>query len=176
VGDSALFRGTPLPTRELTLGSGLSLFRHRVRVAAQADYRGGQTLNNPESSFREEGAFPTLPNAREANDPSAPLEAQARAVAAGTFLGTGLDVSPADFVRLRELSVTYVAPDRLAHAVHARTASVTLAGRNLALWTRYRGTDPEVNAISAGTPTDFVTDQGVIPQVRSWALRLNLGL
>jgi hypothetical protein len=33
----------------------------------------------------------------------------------------------------------------------ARDAAITFGVRNLALWTKYPGTDPEINAIGRGT-------------------------
>ena len=58
--------------------------------------------------------------------------------------------SPGDFVRWRELSLTYNASPRLAGALRARDASFTFGVRNLALWTKYKGTDPEINAVGRG--------------------------
>ena len=50
-------------------------------------------------------------------------------------------------MRWRELSITYTAPNRFAARVGARDLALTLSGRNIALWSKYVGTDPEVNAI-----------------------------
>ena len=49
----------------------------------------------------------------------------------------------ASFTRLRELSVAYQMGPKIARLVQARSGSLTLSGRNLALWTKYPGTDPE---------------------------------
>jgi hypothetical protein len=48
-------------------------------------------------------------------------------------------------VRWRELSLAYTAAPRLAARVGARDLQLRLAVRNLMLWTRYPGTDPEIN-------------------------------
>ncbi len=55
------------------------------------------------------------------------------------------EVSDGDFVRLRELSLTYTAPRWLADRLRARELAISLTGRNLALWTKYQGVDPEVS-------------------------------
>jgi hypothetical protein len=83
-------------------------------------------------------------------------------------------IQDAGFVRLRELSLTYSMPPTFARAFRAQTASVTIAGQNLALWTKYEGYDPEVvsNAGAAFNRDDFFTQ----PPVRRWVFRVNLTL
>ena len=49
----------------------------------------------------------------------------------------------ASFTRLREVSLAYQLTPRVAELLRARGGSLTLSGRNLALWTNYGGTDPE---------------------------------
>ncbi|MGH7618624.1 MAG: SusC/RagA family TonB-linked outer membrane protein [Gemmatimonadaceae bacterium] len=57
----------------------------------------------------------------------------------------------ASFTKLREVSATYTLPRRFLGL--ASPASVTLAGRELHLWTNYRGLDPEIaTAEQATTP------------------------
>jgi hypothetical protein len=76
------------------------------------------------------------------------------------------------FIRLRELSLSYTIPGQWARAFRATTATVTLAGQNLALWTKYQGYDPEVvsNAVALYNRDDFFTQ----PPVRRYVLRVNL--
>ena len=67
-------------------------------------------------------------------------------------------VESADFVRWRELSLTYQLPESLLDGLSGevlRGASFTLGARNLALWTKYSGGDPEVNSIGRGGGTDL---------------------
>ena len=54
------------------------------------------------------------------------------------------EVSDGSFVRFRELSLTYTASRELASRLRARDLAISLTGRNLMLWTKYRGVDPEV--------------------------------
>jgi hypothetical protein len=49
------------------------------------------------------------------------------------------------WVKLREASVTYALPAGLASLMRARSAQITLAGRNLKTWTDFQGWDPEAN-------------------------------
>ncbi len=188
LGDSVTFQGSSLPTRQLSLNTGLSLLNHHVRISTQIDYRGGQKLPNAIAYLR--GDFSQQYGGKALNDPAGvPLWEQARAVAlASTFSrqensGT---IEDASFTRWRELSVSYFAPDRVTSLLHVRTASLTLAVRNLALWTHYTGLDPEVNnipiqvpvagLITAATNRDVVTDLGALPLTRYWVLKLALGL
>jgi hypothetical protein len=89
------------------------------------------------------------------------------------------------FVRFRELSLTYTLPRRVAHAIRTDEVSLTLAVRNLALWTRYTGMDPEVANENVGNSTfvqgtavnnDVREDYGAVPLLRTWVVRLNVGL
>ena len=54
-------------------------------------------------------------------------------------------IEDASFVKLRELSLTLLAPNDWARRVGSTNLSLTLAGRNLATWTDYTGFDPELN-------------------------------
>jgi hypothetical protein len=188
MGDSLRFAGASLPAREMSVNSGLSLFRDRIRIAAQVDYRGGQHLANATEFSRSYGI-----TSGALNDPTTPLSQQARAVAGTNDLAGLINagfVEDASFVRWRELGVTYTLPLRLAHAVGGQTATVTLSGRNLAVWTHYTGVDPEVNSAayyhdaqvaSNGVLTpdqthDVTGDVFSVPQLRYWILKVNLGL
>ncbi len=170
------YQGSSIPTREASVSTDISIFDHRVHVATQFDYRGGHKLFYILPFQR----LPVL-DSREENDPRAPLLDQARDVAfVSSFVINSGQFAPADFVRWRELSLTYAATTDVARFLRARAVAVTLAARNLALWTRYAGPDPEVNNAYPGgpfgTPLDAPYDQGGLPLARSWALRVTIGL
>ena len=55
-------------------------------------------------------------------------------------------VEKGDFVKLRELSVSYSLDPALLRGARIAGATLTLAGRNLKTWTDYTGWDPETNA------------------------------
>jgi TonB-linked SusC/RagA family outer membrane protein len=165
--DTAVYLGNPLPRREFQLSPRLSLFNDAVRVSALADYRGGFKTLNLTNRFR----CVFVQNCRAIQDPTSPLEDQAAAVAG--LLGTdGGYVEDGSFVRLREVSVTAGIPARFARRVRARDLSVTLAGRNLAVWTDYKGLDPEITSTPGAnfTSSDFLT----VPPARVWSARVNL--
>jgi hypothetical protein len=77
-------------------------------------------------------------------------------------------------MKLREVSVTYSLPNRVAGMFGAQHASLTLGGRNLATWTGYTGVDPEVNGAGQAAFNGFgVQDFLTQPQVRTFLLRAN---
>ena len=91
-------------------------------------------------------------NCRGLYDRTAPLEEQALAQA--TFLpGGGNSVAflePGWFIKLRELSLTFEAPDSWARAFRASRLSLTLAGRNLWTITDYTRRGPRGQRLRAG--------------------------
>jgi hypothetical protein len=73
-------------------------------------------------------------------------------------------------LRFNSLSVQYRVPAAVTRRLGAQQLAVLVQGQNLGLWSNYRGLDPDVNSFSTGNE---VGDNGVLPQPRSWQLRLN---
>src|SRR3989440_2999609 len=165
LGTTATFQGQPFPDHGGSLSGTLSLFE-RFHLYGLVDGRFGNKLFNSTEQFRC-----GLNNCRGRNDPTGPLAEQAAAV--GKIPGThgGCKQEP-DFIKLRELSLTYDAPARLSSRIGASSLSFTLAGRNLATWTKYKGLDPELNEAGQNnfTTADFLTQ----PPVRYWIGRVNV--
>ena len=88
---------------------------------------------------------------------------------------------PGDFTRWRELAVTWIASERFASTIGAKNFSVTASGRNLLIWTKYPGSDPEANAIGRGIggalDQNFLdsTDAFGLPIPRRFSLSFNYG-
>ncbi|MEO7218426.1 MAG: TonB-dependent receptor, partial [Gemmatimonadaceae bacterium] len=166
VGDTAVYLGNILPTKNFSLTPNLMLYDW-IRLSALIDYKGGYKLFNNTARFR--CAFN---NCRAAYDKSVPLEDQAAAIAA-TSLGTDAGyIEDASFTKLRELSVTFIASNRIANMFRTRGLNLTIAGRNLHTWTNYKGFDPEVNSTAGAnfSTSDFLT----IPPSRTWTARINV--
>src|SRR5207248_1801254 len=70
-------------------------------------------------------------------------------------------VQNGSFWRLRELSATITAPERFAQRVGASALNLTVAGRNLHTWTKYKGLDPEARS-QIGVQLDAF-DQAITP-------------
>jgi hypothetical protein len=112
-------------------------------------------------------------------DPNASVAEQVLAAAQGLPLNpiafTGFNSSPflerVSSLRFSELSITMIAPRALLRVTRANNATLSIMGRNLGLWSRYRGADPEVNTVVDGNQ---MIDDGGIPQTRDWSFRVNL--
>jgi TonB-linked SusC/RagA family outer membrane protein len=159
------YAGTPIPTHGWGFTPTLTLFKN-FRITATFDHRGGNVLYNDTGDFRCR-----LNICPELNDPKTPLARQAQAVA-DVFLGQPSGyIEKADFTKLRELSITYSAPASWARMVGGSAVSFTLAGRNLHTWTKYSGSDPELNELGQN---NFLTDDFLTqPPVRYWNFRVN---
>lgn len=108
-------------------------------------------------------------------------------VALSPYDGIVNQMSSGDFVRWRELSLTYNAAPSIAQKVGAREMAITLAARNLKLWTRYMGVDPEVNqqgvtnsvglSNQQALDANFVdgVDAYVLPLQRRFSINVKLG-
>lgn len=166
--DTAEYRGSPLPTSTFTVSPTFTVMRN-LRINALIDHRGGFYNWNFTQEFRcTVSAFNTCP---EVNDPHAPLVDQAAAIARLEGSSWGY-IQPGDFTKLRELSATLLLPSAWARRVNASGVSLTVAGRNLHTWTKYKGFDPELNSQSPTgfSTTDFLTQ----PPLRTWTMRLDL--
>ena len=165
-----VFLGNTVPTREGSLNAGATIFGN-WRINAFVDYRGGYKKLDGNDRVRC-GAFALC---RELWYPDEePDKALLAAQQAGTVYTWHL-IRDASFARFRELSLTYTMPRRLATRVGAGAASLTVAGRNLALWTNYTGLEPEAS-FNGGTRGGAFGqwEQNVLPQTRSLVATLNL--
>ena len=163
-----LWMGTPYPTQGAALTARWTLGT-RFSAAVTLDYRAGQTLFN-ETAWRQ----CLYLVCRAVNDLRTPLAEQAQAEAfSAPAPGYFQD---ADYLKLRELSLTFSAPPNIAAALHARSATITLAGRDLATWTGYSGADPESGSYGVSPPGEprSVSDFATLPVPHSWTLRLDL--
>lgn len=168
VSDTAVFNGSTIPTQNLQVGTSLSLWSGRVEVGGLVDYQGGYVSHNVNTLFQ--CAF--VQNCRDLNDPGAPLEAQAKAVAGSRAFGAYAE--DASFLKVREAHIRLNTPAAWAQRIGARSASLILTGRNLCTYTNFTSWDPEVNTSGASTdgPNYNFVQAG---QLRAFMLRVNLG-
>ena len=168
VSDTAVFNGSTIPTQNLQVGTSLSLWSGRIEVGGLLDYQGGYVSHNVNTLFQ--CAF--VQNCRDLNDPSAPLEAQAKAVAGSRAFGAYAE--DASFLKVREAHIRLNTPSAWAQRIGARSASFILTGRNLFTYTNFTSWDPEVNTSGASTdgPNYNFVQAG---QLRAFMLRVNLG-
>jgi TonB-linked SusC/RagA family outer membrane protein len=168
------FRGSTLPEIEAGLSNTLGLFNNAFQITALFDYRGKFYKRWRSEEYRCQSAL----NCQAVNDPSAPLDRQAAAVAANSAAKRSLwgFFVPNDFIKFRELSVSYTVPERyVGRYLRSRSATIVLSARNLGYpWTRYPGLDPESNWVVQNTGGDN-QDLTAQPPMRYFLARVNLG-
>ena len=171
VGDSAEFLGYSLPRHVVAFTNGFSFLNRQLRLQGLVDYQGGHMRYNNTERFRCQSAGSTC---RALLDPTAPLLEQAKAITVTQHPSRSLAayIEKADVVRLREVSATFAPTSFFGRSLGTRSTSITLAARNLAVWTDYTGIDPETDyAADGNAPADFFTS----PPLRYFTLRVNLG-
>jgi TonB-linked SusC/RagA family outer membrane protein len=173
VGDTAEFRGYSSPRYSLTATPALDLLNRRFRLQALFDYRGGNMYYNNTERIR----CVSRQNCNGLMNPDASLEEQAMVVATRDHPSKTLDgfFQPGSFVKLREISATFTAPENVVARLRgARSLSFTASARNLKTWTNYRGVDPETDftaSETSNTPQDFQT----VGPPSYFIFRLNVG-
>ncbi len=75
---------------------------------------------------------------------------------------------------LRDVSVSYEAPDRWLQQFHARSMRITLQARNLFKLTNYWSFDPEFNNFGATNLNRFI-DLAPFPANRQFYLSVDVG-
>ena len=138
--DNEVYVGPQLPTREIAFSNTFTLLGN-LRLFAQFDYKGGHHQWCAICSIRNR----IDRNSWEVNNPNAdPVE-----VLVWRSRQTKTHLFPADFLKFREVALSYTLPTNLSNAFRADRATVTLSGRNIWMWTKYGGTsDPEVTFYS----------------------------
>jgi TonB-linked SusC/RagA family outer membrane protein len=166
------FVGYNQPRHTITATGGLDLFRRSLRVQAMFDWRGGHKWYNNTERIR----CASRANCNGLMNPNASFEEQAMVVATRdhpqrTLYGF---FQKGDFLRFREMSVLYRVPERFASLMRASTAQFVVTARNLAVWSEYRGVDPETDRL-AGTVGDGPDEFQTFGPTTQLIFRLNVG-
>lgn len=187
VADTFEVVGNQFPTFEGTLSSTVTLF-NQLRVTAQIDTKRDFMIYNLTDYFREtqlvrsNSRLDTLVLDRRERlrrygnlTPGQPAFVQENGRSTTVAEARDGFLQPGDFVRFRELGVSWDVPDRwMSYLGPVQSATLGLAIQNVKLWTNkaFTGADPEV--LSAATAqfarADFLTQ----PNPRTTVLRLNL--
>jgi TonB-dependent starch-binding outer membrane protein SusC len=85
-------------------------------------------------------------------------------------------LEPGGYLKLRELTLGYQLPSRFLDWSRGvfRTAAINLEGRNLLMWTKYTGLDPEVNFVG-NQQVQRGQDVTPYPPARSYFISFDLG-
>ncbi len=161
-----VYIGRTDPSLEGAFNTTITLFRS-LRVYGQVDFKGGNRVLNNNDRARCQVFAQCLANLEPQNyDPVFVAQAQSSSGALRQWT-----YQQAKYARLREVSVGYQLSPRWAQLAGARGGSLTVSGRNLALWTPYGGTDPE----NFFTTQQFVRlEQAQVPPLTQLLLSVNL--
>jgi TonB-linked SusC/RagA family outer membrane protein len=187
VNDTLTPVGNLFPTLEWNLSNTFTVFKD-FRVTALLDSKRDFSVWNRTDFFRET----QLVRSNRRLDPTvlSPYEFLRRygdvtkSSPFTTVSGKGATVSdvqdayiqPGDFVRFRELSVSYTVPSRYMSRMGSTVqgATIALAMQNIKLWTNYQGPDPEVVSNPAGVNGQFSREDFLtIPNPKKTVLRVN---
>ena len=144
----AKYRGPSNPTREVAFANTFTLF-HNWSLYGLIDYKGGFYVLN-QTEWRRCAAG----TCAEVNDPGRSAQS-IEELRLDLGMNDGLYTQRGDFMKLRDLSLSYSLPEGVAQRGGASRARLTLSGHNLAmLWkSEYTGLDPEVNFAGDNGPT-----------------------
>jgi hypothetical protein len=155
----ARFLGPSMPTRLGSLSNTFTLLGG-LRLYTLLDYKGGYYLLNWTEQRRCAAG-----TCAEVNDPNVSAARKAM-LQANIEQNDALYTQRADFIKVRELSLTYTLPPELTSRFRADRIAVTLAAHNLGfLWKPwYKGLDPEVTFNGINTTS---SDGGTFGWVRA---------
>ncbi|MFN2637956.1 MAG: SusC/RagA family TonB-linked outer membrane protein [Gemmatimonadaceae bacterium] len=160
----SVYRGPSVPTKEAALSTEFIMFE-RLRLHSLFDYKGGHYMFNVKDWRRDRSALSWAT----VNPAANPDEVLAREFASENIY----DVQKADFLKLRDLSLSYDLPTGFVGRFADR-ATLMLAGHNLKIWTKYGGADPELN-FNGGNATFNRNDSWTVPTLRRYTFSVMLG-
>ncbi|HKN65088.1 MAG TPA: SusC/RagA family TonB-linked outer membrane protein [Gemmatimonadaceae bacterium] len=173
VDPSFQYFGYRVPRDIFSVQNGFGLFDGALRLSAQFDYKGGASILDGANNFQcNTGPFAC----RDTQDPSAPLDRQAAAIAkrfGTTIAGTSYKSSLGyfrnnQFWKFRDFSAVWQLPNAALSRIRAQQgSSLVFSVRNIHTWSSWTGIDPEANYgttqsesqnefQTAGAPTYFV--------------------
>ncbi|MGQ0815530.1 MAG: SusC/RagA family TonB-linked outer membrane protein [Gemmatimonadota bacterium] len=85
-------------------------------------------------------------------------------------------IDDASYLKLREVAASYIIPESWAGRIGARNASISIAGRNLHTWTKFKGLEPEASFLGGtrgGGSAQW--EQNVTPQLAQFITTFNFG-
>jgi TonB-dependent starch-binding outer membrane protein SusC len=180
-----VYAGVAWPPRTMSWSSNFNIFNN-INVYGLFDYQGGHKQFNYKE-YNRCAVTTNGPNCERLAQPG--VSPEDRALWGSTGNPTGLSfpmtqtmyLEKADFVKLRDVSVTFLLPRRLLASTRMESASLVLSGHNLAMWTKYSGLDPEVNGYGSnvirgsGSSSQFArVDAYSMPMTRRYTMQFNI--
>ena len=183
VADTITYDSNPIHTttwnNDITFG--------RFTVSALLDWRAGGAVSNMTNNLWDEGgnsrdydaAAPTTIVPETANQPASAACGQRTLGDCRYFTFNGGDtrvyMQNASYVKLREVTVNFQAPDSWARRLPgAKSLRLNLSGRNLAIFSDYWGYDPEFNNFGNTNFNRFI-DLAPFPPSRQFFFTVDVG-
>ena len=145
--------------------SSTATFYKRIRLYGLVDWKQGNKQFDNDYRIRCQIYYLCMANLEPLNaDPKLIAQYNTSNILRTTFY------SDASYAKLREVSASYVLPNRYAAMIGTSAATVTLSGRNLMTWSNWSSVDPE----SFWTVEQFArTAQAQVPPLRQFLLSIN---
>ncbi|WP_316758536.1 TonB-dependent receptor [Pedobacter aquatilis] len=89
-----------------------------------------------------------------------------------TLSPTSRNIEDGSFIRLSNITLGYNLPKSFIRKAKMSSVRIYASGSNLALWTKYKGPDPEINVSSSATVLGY--DLGTPPVPRSFQVGANI--
>ena len=184
-GDPLLhYLGKPTPDWSGAFGGTFS-FLGNFRLSSTFEYKTGLQTHNLTDEFRRSHAAIGR-NIMEAAELEStilnPASTAEQRVEAARRWGTEMSalspqdrlnaIEDSDFIRWRELSLSYQVPSSAIERFGMGNLTLTLAGRNLALWTKYSGIDPEINVVGGRDPGAVQEENNFLAGIDGWGFAI----
>jgi TonB-linked SusC/RagA family outer membrane protein len=167
-----VFIGTPTPKLTGAVTNTVTIM-NRLRLYALVDFKRGHRMYNATENIRCGGLIGApLCHANYFPEQYSPIYLAETATTAIQLGMIDQFFQDASFVKLREVSGTFTFPEKWLWGGLSR-ASLTLAARELALWSDYNGPDPEVNRYDIASST-ALQDQAIVPPLSRLIATLNV--
>jgi TonB-dependent starch-binding outer membrane protein SusC len=96
-------------------------------------------------------------------------------VSNGSSMPLDINVFKGDFIKLRNVTLSYSVPSNIMQRIGFASARVYISGQNLGIITKYPGPDPEVSSNGNSTSSQGV-DRNTSPNARTFTVGVNVGL
>jgi len=162
-----VYLGRTIPNVEGAFGPSVSLW-NRLRVEGLFDFKTGYRKLDGNTRVRCTIFIRCIENFR-------PLQGNPITVAEIQNGIPDFYINDASFLKLRQVTASYMLPDPWVRAVGASRAIVSLTGRNLLTWTRYPGLEPEAMFLGGTRGGNFSAwEQADLPQLEQWIVTVNV--
>jgi hypothetical protein len=99
------------------------------------------------------------------------LQYDRKTLSSATFYQSSYFVEDASFIRLKQITLSYLIPKKIAKYADVR---LSVSADNLVTFTRYSGYDPEASIYTDNSFSDFAVDRGAYPVPRSYYFSIKL--